>query len=147
MSYSEFFVEDMKDDSKTRFIKIKDGAPQFLRDFVRSVHVDIFDGLWPNDWVYKIISQAFEELEENGNDLERVSIEPDCYYYELDKWFSSSLTFSGFCDEAVAEGLASGKEIYKTIAAGQYLAMIRIYGMVYDFLNEHSFETEEMACD
>lgn len=143
MKYSDYFVEDIKNDGETRFIKIREGAPEALHDFVRSVHVDEFDGLWPNDWVYRTISQAFDELEENGNDIDGVNIEPDCYYSDLDKWFCDNRIFSSICDDAVAEGLVSGKEIYKTIAAGQWLAMDRIYRRVSEFLEEAKEEEEQ----
>jgi hypothetical protein len=111
--YQEFFAYRKRND-ETKYWCLEDGAPSELRDLVYEIHYQIFEGCLPNDWVYDVISQAINELEDNGNDLDDINIECDCYYGQLYKWLGHSFSH-GFCNKAVEEGYCEGKDIYKTI--------------------------------
>lgn len=138
MKYNEMFTTKKRTDG-TRFIAF-DG-PEYVRDFIRDVHFDYFGGCLPNDWIYEKISEAFEELENNGNDIDRCYYEPDCYYRELIEWMQEPYAH-GFINEAMRD-LGPFKDIYDQISVGQYQAIDAIYRAVNEFLNDNSADDEE----
>lgn len=137
-SFSDYFKKVHNGDETKAYYSLELEAPQALWALYRAA-CDVSCG---GGFASETILEAIEELEENGNDIDRVTIEPDCYYRALDKWFCECEGAACLCDEAVEEGLADGKEIYKTIAAGQYLAKDRIYRLVHEFLEENKVEVE-----
>jgi len=115
------------------FIKLKDNAPEELGELIREIHFNHFGKCLPNDWIYKTIMEAFEELEENS--LVDITIEADVYYTDLYKWLGEPFAHE-FCNEAMEEAFCEKNEIYSIISAGQYLAKNVIYTSVNDFIHE-----------
>ncbi len=131
MKYSEFFKSKTRPDGST--FMVAHGAPSELEELIKLIHFSIFEGCLPNDWVFEIISQAFDDLEETPFD--DITLECDVYYHDLWKWFGNGFAH-GFCNEAMEEGLCEGlKDIYAIIGWGQYLAKQRVYAAVDEFMN------------
>ncbi len=129
MNYTQYFVEKTRSDGN-KFVACTDDAPECIRDLIREIHFSFFDGCLPNDWIYKIIVEAFEELEEN--DLDDVYPESDCYYWELKKWF-----LEPFADKYVEEAMELGlTRIYEVIGLAQTNAKQNIYYAVNEFLEQ-----------
>lgn len=110
-----------------------------LKRFIQIVHEHEFYKSLPNDWIYRIIADAFFELA--NDDLDEINIEPDVYYSDLYKWFGESYA-DQFCNEYL-ELYPASKDIWKTIAGGQWMAKDRIYHLVNDFLQENATDENE----
>jgi hypothetical protein len=129
IKYSDFFESRQRNDG-TSFIALKDERPEYLSDFLYEIH----GGYLPDDWTYRIIMEAFEELEIDN--LEDITIEADCYYHDLDQWFSLYRGSHELCNEAL-EDFGPFDDIYKIISTAQVLAKERIYEVVNDFMETH----------
>jgi hypothetical protein len=132
-TYSQYFVSAQRADESS-FIKLKEVAPEELRDFIRNLHFDHF-GCLPNDWIYDVVDSAFSELENSENDIDRITIEPDPYDYDLKIWFLNPFA-NAFCEEYKAT-LSDSTTIMEWIAGGQWLAKDTIYRAVSEFLNKN----------
>ncbi len=106
------------------FFKLSDDAPQDLQDLVQSIHF----GALPNDWVYQVIMEAFEEL--SDNDLDDINMESDPYYHDLYKWFGQPFAHA-LCNEVMIVGF---KNIYEIIGFAQQQAKQRIYEAVNEYI-------------
>jgi hypothetical protein len=136
--YAKHFEKAQRNNGVS-FIKRKEDAPEDLEDLIREIHFDHFGGCLSNDWIYATILEAFEDLE--NDDLENITIEADPYHTQLYKWLGEPFA-DELCQEAIDEGLSTGKGIYETIAVGQWLAKDRIYHAVNDFIQGED-EAEE----
>lgn len=143
MNYTQYY-ETRKRDNDDYFTCLKDGIPDsmdtLLSDLHHSVHKDLFDGCFPNDWIYMQIHSAFEALEE-GRDLDsiRSELEPDCYTSDLIEW-SRNPWAQSYIDEAMQE--MGAKSFDQAIGWGQVIAMERIYSMVNEFIEEQANNEE-----
>lgn len=137
MEYSKYLVTKERDNG-VKFFCCSDDAPEYINDLVQGVHFDLFDGCAPNDWIYEQIVHALDELEDK-EDLEDITVEADIYYSDLYRWLQNRFA-SWCCDDAVAEGFADGKEIDKTLQAGNWLAKDRIYRYVAEWIQERREE-------
>jgi hypothetical protein len=134
MDYTKYFETKIRADGK-RFVCLTDDAPEELRDLICSIHCNEFEGALPNDWIYEIICHAFDALGEDS--LDNISIEPDCYYSELKRWFLEPFA-EDYCDRALKEGLVdSSCTIMDHIMSAQRVAKEAIYGRVDGFLRDH----------
>lgn len=134
-SYTQYFEIRKKQYDGTEFSCLTDNAPQSLKDFVRHVHREHFYDVWPNDWIYATIHQAFDDLEENP--LEDITIEPDMYNNQLYKWLyeNGNAFAASLVEEYIEEfGEGLGVNLVKLISGGQWLAMDKIYRAVNEFL-------------
>lgn len=135
--YSEYFIVKKRNETNESFFSLSQDAPKELTKLVYDIHQD-FDCL-PNDWIYSIIVEAFEELEETP--LDNCSYEADCYYNSLYKWFGEPYA-NELCSEYLTE-FGCGIDtisMYTIIGNAQYLAKDRIYRFVDEFLEEHDKE-------
>ncbi len=136
--YFKYFQEKTRLQSGTKFMCLTDDAPQELKDLVRAIHFDYFDGCLPNDWIYSVISEAFDDLKHD--DLRGVNIEADIYNCDLIKWLENPFAV-GIVDECIQEdGGCIG--IIDRIQAAQYRAKSMIYQAVIDWIEEQT-NTEE----
>ena len=136
-TYSQYFITKKRGEEE--FICLSDDKPSYLHDFIRSVHLDHFDGTLPNDWIYRIISQAFDELESNDNDIDNVSLEADPYYSSLHTWLQEPYSIR-ICDDYLEEFYSEGgydMGMWDLISGGQWLAKRRICDSVHLFLLEN----------
>lgn len=134
MKYTQFFTTAHRPDGKS-FITLTDDAPENLQEFVRSVHFDYFDGCLPNDWIYKVIDLAFDDLDEES--LDNITLEADCYYNDLQKWLDNP--FAGdYCTEYMQETCEKMADctFWDLVGCGQWLAKDRIYRAVDQWISE-----------
>ena len=139
LNYSDYFKSKERTNG-VKFWHLTDDAPSILNDFVHEIHKEISGGSFPIDWIYEQIAYAFEECEEN--DIDDITIEPDTYYSDLYEWLKDGYA-RWYCDEAISEGFCDGKDMDKTVMAGNWLAKDRIYRMVADFLENNPLEDWE----
>ena len=135
MKYSQYFQSAVRTSTQKEFIKLKEDAPKELETLIREIHFRIFEGCLPNDWIYKTILEAFEELEENK--LDEINIEADCYYNDLYTWLGEPFAH-GICNEYLEEFAYKTTKIYELIASAQWLAKDKIYNAVNEFMEEHN---------
>jgi hypothetical protein len=92
----------------------------------------------PNDWVYSMILEAFEDLEENGS-TENCNVEADIYNNDLAKWFYENCNAYAheYCNEGI-ELMGCETDILKMISHGQYVAKNNIYEAVENFIDEQA---------
>lgn len=136
--YNTYFIAAEAHNGKI-FYKLNDEAPEALRDFVKAVHFDYFDGCWPNDWIYENILDAFEALEYDT--IDNCIIEADIYTSDLMQWMQQPFA-STYVDEAKAE-FGKTENIEKQIGQGQWLARDRIYNAVNHFIEENPLQEKE----
>jgi len=101
------------------------------------IHDDIFDSL-PNDWIYSVIYEAFEEL--SRDKLEDITIEADSYTSDLYEWFGHPFAV-GFCNEymgIMCVNCTNIPSIYEIIAGAQGHVKTLIYEAVDHFLTEEN---------
>jgi hypothetical protein len=130
--YHEYFIQKTRTDGKPFFCLV-DGAPEDLSELIRSIHRDEFGDCMPNDWIYEIIYNAFEDL--SGQDLEDINIEPDCYNKDLIEWFMNPYG-DWICNDARQEYGCENLGILEQISCGQEYAKRMIYNTVNNFINE-----------
>lgn len=116
-------------------------APEELQECVKDIHLNKFYGVLSNDWIFENILTAFEELE--ADDLDNISIEPDCYNSDLRKWVDNSFA-PVMIDEAQDEGIVRDQaDFWERVSAGQILAKRYIYEAVNDFLGDREVAQNE----
>lgn len=133
--YYQYFQtkERNVDDRSSFFTCLTDDAPEDLSDFIHKIHDDYFDACLPNDWVYAVISNAFEEI--HHDKIDDIMIEADPYYYDLVKWLHNGFA-DGYCNKALSEGLNEGTDVHDIIGWGQFMAKECIYQAVNEFIEE-----------
>ena len=136
--YSDYF------EAKTRvngegFICLKDDAPNELRQLMLDIHVDHFFGALPNDWIYSIIFEAFEVLQDLDLEKDEYPIESDIWNTDLFKWlcdYGNSFA-AEYCNQFIADFVGNPEaHITTIISQGQYGAKFNIYHSVAEFLKE-----------
>lgn len=142
--YTPYFTRKERADG-TLFYCLADGVHHdTLQELLRSIHFDTFGGLWPSDWVYSQVYDAFERLAEcsSEDDYESAlsAIAPDVYTTDLIEW-AKTPAFRAHIDEANAE-LGRPADFEAELAQGQWHAINAIYGGVWTFLQEHEREEE-----
>lgn len=131
----EYFEEKCRKDGTT-FVCCIDETPDELKNFVHLVHKH-FDCGFPNDWIYKTITCAFEALD--NDKLDDCSIEADIYDHELIKWLYEPFAI-GVYNEVIEEGLSDGKNLLFSIQAAQEYSIRRIYEMCNEFMEARESE-------
>lgn len=105
-------------DSGEEFVALKDGAPEWMREAVRSAHGDF----GPDNHRYWMIRELASDLHDQGGDTDEIEIEPDIYNHDLLAWVSSNLQRAYYVNEAVQSGAGGGMndfDLYRALGAGQ----------------------------
>jgi hypothetical protein len=126
--YGKYFTTKVRTNG-SHYTTLKDEAPEELTVLVREIH-DIFSAL-PNDWIYEVISDAFEELEDN--DLENCSIEGDHCYSDLYKWLNYGFA-DDLCQEYLDDCCTIRLDFWDILGSAQVYGKERIYQAVNDFI-------------
>lgn len=119
----EWFETGTRDNGE-KFVKTKDGRPDWLENLIFTAH----DDMLPDDYRYKFIEDALQYISDQDEDadLERPEIEADTYTSELTKWLHSRNDRVYYLTEALEE-----YEINDGFQA-LYLAQLCERGEVYD---------------
>jgi hypothetical protein len=133
-------------DEDSRYIRTRDGSPEWLADLCYAAHGDMF----PDDWRYDCIAAAVEAIAESG-DPEEDSHEfadgyVDVYNGARLAWLSSRLNRASYVDEACETYEATGLDTFERIGLGQYAEASEVYGLVLQFLEER-VDVEEVGGD
>jgi hypothetical protein len=124
-------AERVEGDEDSRYIRTKDGCPEWVTQLVYSAHGDFL----PDDWRYNVIQDALEAIAES-DDPEDAAGEfadsaVDVYTHARLKWLASNLNRAAYCDEAAQEFGAEGSpDIISMIGLGQYYEASEVYGLV-----------------
>lgn len=124
-----------------RFVRTRDGAPEWVADIVREAHGDFL----PDDWRYQVIWDAVAHIEEFGDDediaFQFADSHVDVYTSDRLAWLASNLNRASYCDEAQEEGLVTqDADIIARIGLGQYMEASEVFGLVLSFLQRMSDE-------
>lgn len=117
-------------DNGERFTRTKDGAPTWIGEMVYAAH----DGLLPDDWRYKCISDAVDWVAETGETDDPGEFADDAVdVYTSDRlaWLASSLSRPEYVDEALSEfGQPDDPDIIAAIGLGQYREASEVFEAV-----------------
>lgn len=108
-------LETKTHEDGTRFVSVKDDAPDWLEDLCRDAH----DDMLPDDFVFETIQEALSAIVDNDGDTDAVELEADCYNSDLIAWLGSHSRRPGYCDDA-AEEYGTDGGIMGMIRMGQY---------------------------
>ena len=127
--YTKYFQIKTRVQDQKAFYCLTDDKPKELYQLVFDIH-QMFDAL-PNDWIYKTIYEAFDELSRDliGN----ISIESDFYNSDLKQWFLEPYSTS-MCDDYLISFDHNPKDIIEILSGGQWMMKDKIYHAVSDFL-------------
>lgn len=132
--------ETRKRDNGEEFVSLTDNVPDWASEFVMEAHGTDF---LPDDYRYRWIAEALELIAQEGEDEDlasRFADDVDVYTSSLLAWLASNLQRTGYCDEAVSEGMTDGRDIVKTIMAGQASERYEVFTNVVAALED--LETE-----
>lgn len=137
--FCEFFTSDARNDGEP-FTKLKDDAPQELRDAVRDAHGDRM----PSDWVYSTFWDLLQKVTEyncetidNLEDYRHEIVDGyvDIYTHDLLNWLASSVDNLEYLENAVAERhFVKEDGAWQLLAHTQYLAIDEIMGAIISLL-------------
>lgn len=135
--YSQYFEIAQRKHNCTNFIRKTENAPKELQDFIYEIHQNAGFDCLPNDWIYRFLKEAMEEIEELGIMYEESytplsCVEPDIYNIDLIEWLKEPYALE-YCNEALELGITKGKDIIRMIGCGQYLMKDRIVTLIYEF--------------
>ena len=133
-NYSEYFVRGKRQDGK-EYVYCVDATPEKLRDLIRDIHFNSFDGCFPNDWIYENIYEAFEMFEERDFDIGKVlcDLTHDPYPWHLVEWLHNSFA-SEFCNDVTDND--SSLSIFQILETANCKAKESIVFAVDRFLKE-----------
>lgn len=126
---------------------LRDNAPQWIYDAVRSVHGEFL----PDDWRYDQTQNAFGAIHDasEGAYVQEVGDgfcdgAVDIYTSARLQWLASNLNRPAYCDEAVSEGLVSDPDtdMVERIGMGQYMEAREIFECVVSALEGELAERE-----
>ena len=88
-------------DSGEKFVKTKDGRPDWLKNLIFTAH----DGMLPDDHRYKFIEDALQYISDQDEDahLDCPEIEADSYTSDLTAWLNSRNDRVYYLTEALEE--------------------------------------------
>lgn len=127
---SEKFVHDKRNDG-TEFVKLADGAPEWMIDLCREAH----GGFLPDDWRYEFIEDAVAQIEDGDEDPEDVEqIYP--YTDAQNRWLASNLCRREYCNETVEEFGGDASTIDQMILLGMQREYEEVFHSVRNFLED-----------
>jgi hypothetical protein len=132
-----------------RHAHVKEGSPDWVTDLVREAHGDMM----PDNWRYDAIVNALERISDSDAETERdledldheyCDAQVDVYTSARHEWLASSLSRSGYCDDAVSEGLVGpDTDLTDRIGIGQYMEAREVWGSVVRSLVDHQEAVDE----
>lgn len=133
-AYDQFETAERADGES--FVRLKEGAPDWLVTLVHEAHGDFL----PDDWRYACIKSALGFIHDNepgelddshellDDSHEFADGEVDVYTSARLAWLSSNLNRASYCDEAVEEfGISDDGGIIDRIGLGQYAEASEVY--------------------
>jgi hypothetical protein len=139
-AYSHFETRERPDGES--YTTLRDSAPEWLHELVRSAH----DDMLPDDWRYATIRSALGFI--SDTDIESVDDAHDAASEFADSnvdaytgarlaWLSSHLSRAGYCDDAASEfGYSIESDgIVGLIGLGQYAEGSEVFASVVDSLS------------
>lgn len=144
----DYFETAKRADSEQYYLRVKDGAPEWLQDLCREAHHCGWAGelMFPDDWRYEAIYAALGHIADSGaetiHDLEDQAHEfadshVDVYNDDRAKWLGSHHYRSGYVDEARDEGLiADDADLMAQLGVGQYEELSEVFHAVARFLSD-----------
>ena len=145
---SEALVTDTRNDG-TKFIKRKDGSPQWMQDVIFKAHQDKL----PDDHTYEAIDRILSHILDctdktaTRDDMQEAlyEIEADVYTSDLTEWLHSDCSNVYYLDEVMKEG--SPEDGFQLLAMAQHRWLEEIGNVLVDALDqlatEEETETEE----
>ena len=121
---------------KENTFRMKDEAPQWVRDMVFEAHEDFA----PDDYKYNYVVEALDALA--SGDIEGETLEPEVYNYQLLNWLGSNMKRIGYVDEA-REDCGPSEGIMQDIMMGQRKEKLEVFNIVRSCLEERAEEKEE----
>jgi hypothetical protein len=129
-----------------RYVRVRDGAPEWVRDMVYSAHADML----PDDWRYQCIRAAVEAISEcedyDAADDYRGEFADgmvDAYNHARIEWLGSHGSRLSYCDEAAEEmGAETHRDIMNMIGLGQFAEADEVYGLVFQSLEARMDEVD-----
>jgi hypothetical protein len=119
------------------YVRVKDDAPEWVRDLAHAAHGDML----PDDWRYDVIQDALGTIADADEDADLddlasdFSDEADVYNSDLLAWVGSNGSRSGYVDEAV-EDFGAARDFYHSLQMGQYMERGEVFGLVLSALRE-----------
>lgn len=134
----DWFTTKSRDDG-TSYVVLKDGAPEWVQDLVRTAHGDFLS----DDWRYASIRSALGALhdspDQDPDDLASEWADGNVDIYTGDRlaWLGSNLQRTGYVDDAAADmGLPSPFSVVDVIGMGQYAESVEVFGLVLEALRD-----------
>jgi hypothetical protein len=133
-------IETATREDGTSYVRVKDDAPEWVRDLAHKAHGDML----PDDWRYDTIHSALLDIaqadeDEDLNDLgSEFADEADIYNSDLVKWVGSHGSRAGYVDEVIAEFGDVGRDFYHILRMGQYMERGEVFGLVLQVLAEQA---------
>ena len=139
-----------KDDEFKRVIWDTDLKEKLPEDTQSKILKLLYDNDQDQDYTYKWVSYAFEEIrtqledeEKDLNDIdlyESIDSEVDVYTYDLTKWLNSNVNNVYFLTDVLTE--YETKDGFQLLTQAQHKAISEIYNEVLSFVN--SLDDEEI---
>ena len=121
-----------------------DDAPAWVADVIQEAHGDMF----PDDYRYETIRDAFETIAADDDDPEDSAAEfadnTDVYNSDLLAWVGSHGDRAGYVDEAIGE-FGPARDFYHGLMMGQYAERSEVYGLVLQALERIADDSEEVT--
>jgi hypothetical protein len=137
---ADWFETARRADDSGSFVRLKDGAPEWIGEAVHDAHGAAF---LPDDYRYAYAREAFELIADAGEDadLDELADEfadgVDIYTGALLEWASSNLQRIGYVDEARDEfGASSFNSVTNELMAGQAAERREVFGAIRDAVEE-----------
>ena len=124
-------------DSGEKFVKTKDGRPEWLTDLIFTAHGDMM----PDDHRYKFIEEALDLIANQDVDLDRPEIEADIYTSDLTAWLNSRNDRVYYLTKALEE--YEIKDGFQALQAAQIIEKEEVYWSVLESLRELCEEEQE----
>lgn len=114
------------------YVRVKDGAPEWVTELVRAAHYGVPDMLMlPDDFRYQVIREAVDALaEDEDTDEHDFADGVDVYTSDLTAWLGSHSLRPGYCDEWKDDHGANEDGIVSLIQGGQYMERREVFGLV-----------------
>lgn len=149
-AFSAAFTTDRRDVDGSTFVRLEDGAAEWMRDAVREAH----GGMLPDDTRYSMIRRTVDAIAEHlaydsDADLDDVRAELidgliPVYTSDRLAWLASHLDRLAYCDDAASDMGGDGADLADRIAWGIATEYEEIYSAVLDALRDRADELDEL---
>ena len=134
------YLERARRGDGSRYVRRKNGSPEWVADLCRKAHGDSF----PDDWIYEQIANCLESILDNDCEYEaRDAAESavDVYDTDLLDWANGR---AEYVDDAIRDG---AKDLSSAIMLGQQTMIGEIFSAIVSFLTDMAEDLEEEAAD